>query len=153
MHSFGNHLAVRDRLYNRSRPVNNVTAWENSGARGVAVLVSNKQTVLTRSKSRGGFYNDVLRALAYRNYNAVSLVKTPRSFNIGKAAVLVLYYVTEDYSLVNYLPTSFSLFSLRSRIISVIGVCIGQPFTHCGFLHCKQRLTSSIMCNAIISIL
>ena len=25
----------------------------------------------------------------------------------------------------------------------------GHPFTHCGFLHCRQRLASSITCNAI----
>ena len=117
MHCLCNDLAVRNRLNNRSRAVNCVTAGEDAGARGVAVLVCNQQTTLVGLKTLG---KCVLGTLADGDDYAVSLVELVRALDIGEAAVLVLDNVTEDNSLVNDFHGALVVLELHALKLCVV---------------------------------
>ncbi len=52
------------------------------------------------------------------------------------------------FSLIFFAASSYFP-SLRSLMNSGIGTPTGQPDTHCGFGHCRQRLASSQACSSV----
>ena len=117
MHCLCNDFTVRNRLNNRSRAVNCVTAGEDAGTGGVAVLVRNEKATLVGLKTLG---KGVLGTLADGDDYAVSLVELVRALDIGEAAVLVLDNVTEDNSLVNDFHGALVVLELHALKLCVV---------------------------------
>ena len=103
--------------------MNCVTAGEDAGARGVAVLVRNEKAALVGLKTLG---EGVLGTLADGDDYAVSLVELVRAIDVGEAAVLVLNNVTEDNSLVNDLHGALvvlKLYALKLCVVKLVLAC------------------------------